>query len=377
MLKLSGEWAGPVLSSSNYPLIPVLFYSPKTSRDEVSSDHLRSSPTKLKVESPTWFSDIKASLPFGPQNASSSQPLTTNHTKQIIVLSLLYEQTNIHITTKSKINAIRMPRFKLNYLLVSYLTHENCWYSVRHHLSCRLLQSAVVMMLVRHVKQIDWNKPLRTQSQSTNQRNTHDIIMQAMIHQSQLLWSLRLFYIFPFPLPTRSHEPSANVAPPLHSKHLWLLCSHILRPLILLSIPPLDRLYRCNLQCHSTRRVDSLVHRLAPYTTIIPQSPESLLIKLPATKLSSTTAGTIGSNPYSTDPTISLLMLLSQDWAEARWTAVWTMVVKSSRLMRLSGRTAAELVLPLIRSLALPRLASPPRKASSTNYCCIILTVRR
>ena len=189
-----------------------------------------------------------------------------------------------------------MPRFKLNYLLVSYLTHENCWYCVRHHLSCRLLQSAVVMMLVRHVKQIDWNKPLRTQSQSTNQRNTHDIIMQAMIHQSQLLWSLRLFYIFPFPLPTRSHEPSANVAPPLHSKHHWLLCSHILRPLILLSIPPLYCLYRCNI-CNVTAHVvwtrsyTGLLPTPSPHKTTpssIPQSPEYPLIKLHATKLSST-----------------------------------------------------------------------------------------
>jgi hypothetical protein len=69
--------------------------------------------------------------------------------------------------------------------------------------------------------------------------------------------------------------------------------------------------------------VDLLVHRLAPYTittqnnTIIPQSPEYLLIKLPATKLSSMAVGTIVSNPHPTDPTISLLMLLSQDWAKA------------------------------------------------------------
>jgi hypothetical protein len=60
------------------------------------------------------------------------------------------------------------------------------------------------------------------------------------------------------------------------------------------------------------------------------------------------------------------------------------MVVKSSRLGILSmeyeweGRTAAaaELVLPLIMSLDLSRLASPPWKASSTDYSWIILTIR-
>jgi hypothetical protein len=144
----------------------MLFYSPKTRRDEVSSDHLRSSPTKLNRPRDSLPSKLACHLP--PQNASAHNLSQRTIRNKASCCRYCTNKTNILFPTKSKINALRMLRLKSNYLLVSYLTHENYVGIVRYHRSVgNLLEQAT--------------------SYTISIIYSHDIIMQAMIHQSQLL----------------------------------------------------------------------------------------------------------------------------------------------------------------------------------------------